>query len=34
MLRFGFEDGCHEHMPLVKSGELRLAVNSAEKNAD
>ena len=33
-LRFGFEDGCHEHMPLVKSGELRLPVNSAEKNAD
>ena len=34
MLRFGFEDGCHEHIPLVKSGELRLPVNSAEKNAD
>ena len=33
-LRFGFEDGCHEHMPLVKSGELRLPVNSAKKNTD
>ena len=32
--RFDFEDGCHEHIPLVKSGELRLPVNSAEKNAD
>ena len=34
MLRFGFEDGSHEHMPLIKSGELRLPVNSAEKKAD
>ena len=33
-VRFDFEDGCHEHIPLVKSGELRLPVNSAEKNAD
>ena len=31
MLRFGFEDGCHEHIPLVKSGELRLPVNSPKK---
>ena len=21
-VRFDFEDGCHEHIPLVKSGEL------------
>ena len=33
-VRFDFEDGCHEHIPLVKSGELRLPGNSAEKNAD
>ena len=33
-VRFDFEDGCHEHIPLVKSGELRLPVNSAKKNAD
>ena len=33
-VRFDFEDGCHEHIPLVKSGELRLPVNSAKKNTD
>ena len=33
-VRFDFEDGCHEHIPLVKSGEHRLSVNSAEKNTD
>ena len=24
MLHLVFEDGCYEHIPLVKSGELRL----------
>ena len=30
----GLEDGCYEHIPLVKSKELRLPMNSAIKNAD
>ena len=34
MLHLVFEDGCYEHIPLVKSGELRLPMNSAEKNAN
>ena len=34
ILRLGFKDGCHEHIPLVKSGEPRLPMNSAKRNAD
>ena len=34
MLHLLFEDGCYEHIPLVKSRELRLPMNSAIKNAD
>ena len=34
MLHLVFEDGCYEHIPLVKSRELRLPMNSAIKNAD
>ena len=34
MLHLVFEDGCYERIPLVKSGELRLQMNSAEKNAN
>ena len=34
MFHLAFEDGCYEHIPLVKSGELRLPMNSAEKNAN
>ena len=26
MLRTGFEDGCYEHIPLVKSGEDNLGI--------
>ena len=34
MLHLVFEDGCYEHILLVKSRELRLPMNSAIKNAD
>ena len=34
MLHLVFEDGCYEHIPLVKSRQLRLPMNSAIKNAD
>ena len=34
MLHLVFEDGCYEHIPLVKFRELRLPMNSAIKNAD
>ena len=31
MLHLVFEDGCYERIPLVKSGELRLPMNSAKR---
>ena len=31
MLHLVFEDSCYEHIPLVKSGELRLPMNSAKR---
>ena len=34
MLHLVFEDGCYEHIPLVKSREPRLPMNSAIKKAD
>ena len=34
MLRLGFEDDCHKHIPLIKLRELILPMNSAIKNAN